>query len=93
MVAVLSLMNPLGTMVGFVLPYAFVDTGAVVEVQRNQFRTFMVSQAAFAAGLLLLVLALMQGKKRQDSHSSSTATSSKPSVAATMLGSQVTQEK
>jgi hypothetical protein len=91
MVAVLSLMNPLGTMVGFVAPYAFVDQDAAVERQREQFRSFMVSQAALAGGLLLVIVLLMQSRKAGP-HSSGAA-EPKTSSAVTAFDSLANQEK
>lgn len=94
MVAILSLMNPLGTMVGFVLPYAFVSQDDSVERQREQFRSFMVSQAALAGGLLLLVMAVMQSKQgRAKPEPSSIASGHNTSAAVTAYESLANQEK
>ena len=59
----MSLMNPVGTMVGFVIPYAFVDTSATNHKIRDQFCFFMMSETGSALIMLWLTILFFEGDK------------------------------
>lgn len=67
MVALMTLMNPLGTMVGFVLPLIFVNTGDKDEQIKTQFLYHLISQAISAGVILLLTVLFFKGDKEQRS--------------------------
>ena len=61
----MALMNPLGTMIGFVLPLIFINSGDSKDKIKDQFLYHMISQA-IAAGVLLVFTALFfMGDKEQ----------------------------
>ena len=59
----MSLMNPIGTMVGFVIPYAFVDTDSSLDTQRNQFFIYLLSQTGLSTVIFALSWIFIQSKK------------------------------
>lgn len=63
MVALLTLMNPLGTMVGFVIPLIFVNTDDTIDNMQNQFLRYMISEAISAGAILVLTFVFFRGDK------------------------------
>lgn len=63
MVALMTLMNPLGTMVGFVIPFIFVNPDDSIDNMKNQFLYFMVTMAICSGVLLILTFVLFKGDK------------------------------
>ena len=60
MMALMTLMNPLGTMVGFVLPYAFIDSSSTNDTIKEQFLRFMIFQVGFTGVILILAVLLLR---------------------------------
>lgn len=59
----MSLMNPLGTMMGFVIPFAFVNPDDSQDLIKEGFMYHMLSQAIAASGVALLVILFFKGDK------------------------------
>lgn len=65
MLGLMTLMNPLGTMAGFVLPLIFVNADDTKGNMQNQFFYHMFSQAVAALLLLIITLMFFKGDKEQ----------------------------
>lgn len=63
LVALMTLMNPVGTMVGFVIPYAFVNTSKDTQTVQNQFGYFMMASTGSALIVLWLSILFFEGEK------------------------------
>ena len=67
MVAVLALMNPLGTMVGFVIPYAFIDPNAANDRIKTQTFFYLMAETGFMFFLSFLTVIFIRGVDKSKS--------------------------
>lgn len=67
MLALMSLMNPLGTMIGFLLPYIFVDNNETnPSTLKDQFFQYLLTESFLAGGVFVMVaLFVRNGSKSQ----------------------------
>ena len=69
MLALMSLMNPLGTMIGFVLPYIFVDNNQTDPgTLKDQFYQYLVMESFLAGGVMLLVALFVRNGGSSNHH-------------------------
>ena len=59
----MTLMNPLGTMVGFVIPFAFINPDDPIKQIKEGFLFLMMSQAIVAGVVFFLTLLFFKGEK------------------------------
>ena len=62
--SILSTMNPIGTMVGFVYPFIFVSTKGTVTQQRNQINQYFLSHVVFTGALLIICILFFQERSK-----------------------------
>jgi len=62
MLALMTLMNPLGTMVGFVIPYLFVNTDDTPANMKTQFFWFFVFEGGVAIFFTMLTLIFLKSQ-------------------------------
>lgn len=67
MLALMSLMNPLGTMIGFVLPYIFVDNSETnPSTLKDQFFQYLVMESFVAGGVFVMVALFVRNGGKSD---------------------------
>ncbi len=57
MMSILTLMNPVGTMIGFLVPFIFIDSNDTKENIKQQFTVYLLAEAMLEIILVLLAMA------------------------------------